>query len=161
MELSSHLHAFATLPLGKSPWYPFSRRLCGPHSQWTYFGEVGSLLPKLGIKPWFIGPLACNQVCLFYVSCVSYERFQLQQVTKNRVPHFTSNLIQVFILYYSSPCIKLMFGKFKTDQMHNFQVVLFILFYFSSKMLRWAAVLQRNTSVLLYKTLKICYACYS
>jgi len=31
MEVSGQLHMLATLPLGKSSWYPLDRRLGGPH----------------------------------------------------------------------------------------------------------------------------------
>jgi hypothetical protein len=37
-----------------------------------------------------------------------------------------------------------MFGKFKTNQMHNFQLVLFILFYFSSDMFRRGAIFKEE-----------------
>jgi hypothetical protein len=37
-----------------------------------------------------------------------------------------------------------MFGKFKTNQMHNFQLVLFTLFYFSSDMFRQAAIFKKG-----------------
>jgi hypothetical protein len=33
MKVSGQLHALATFPQGKSPWYPLNRRLGGPQSQ--------------------------------------------------------------------------------------------------------------------------------
>jgi hypothetical protein len=40
MEVSGQLHAPATLPPGKSPRYPFYRRLGGPQSRSGRYGEV-------------------------------------------------------------------------------------------------------------------------
>jgi hypothetical protein len=37
-----------------------------------------------------------------------------------------------------------MFGKSKTDQMHNFQLVLFLLSYFSPAMFRRAAIFKEE-----------------
>jgi hypothetical protein len=41
------LHALATLPQGKSPWYPLDRRLGGPQSRSGHGGEEknSQLLP--------------------------------------------------------------------------------------------------------------------
>jgi hypothetical protein len=38
--MSGQLHAPAALPPGKSPRYPFYRRLGGPHSRSGQYGEV-------------------------------------------------------------------------------------------------------------------------
>jgi hypothetical protein len=50
-----------------------------------------------------------------------------------------------------------MFGKFKTNQMHNFQLVLFILFYFSTYMFWQAAIFKRNISILYIKLLDVLF----
>jgi hypothetical protein len=39
MEVSGQLHAQATLPPGKSPWYPMDRRLGRPQSRSARGGE--------------------------------------------------------------------------------------------------------------------------
>jgi len=50
MELSGHLHALATLLLGKSP-DTYSVAGCGACCQSGYLGEEEVFLPQLGIKP--------------------------------------------------------------------------------------------------------------
>jgi hypothetical protein len=50
MEVGGHLHAPATLPLGKDPWYALNRRLGGPQSWFGCGGEEKKSLPLLGIE---------------------------------------------------------------------------------------------------------------
>jgi hypothetical protein len=45
MEVSGHLHAPASLPLGKYPLVHIMRRLGGPHSRSGHYGEGINLLP--------------------------------------------------------------------------------------------------------------------
>ena len=66
MELSGQLYALATLPLGKSP-DTHSVGGCGASCQSGYLGEEGSLLPHLGIKPCFLGPLAPSPACVYFL----------------------------------------------------------------------------------------------
>jgi len=51
VEVSGKLHAPATLPQGKSPWYPFDRRLGGAQSHSGHGGEEKNSQPLPGIKP--------------------------------------------------------------------------------------------------------------
>jgi hypothetical protein len=44
--MSGQLHAPAALPPGKSPRYPFYKRLGGPQSQSERYGEVTIFYPK-------------------------------------------------------------------------------------------------------------------
>jgi hypothetical protein len=44
LEVSGQLHAPAALPPGKSPRYPFYRRLGGPQSRSGRYGEWGAVL---------------------------------------------------------------------------------------------------------------------
>jgi hypothetical protein len=45
LKVSGQLHAPAALPPGKSPWYPFYRRLGGPWSWSGRYGEVKIFYP--------------------------------------------------------------------------------------------------------------------
>jgi hypothetical protein len=45
LEVSGQLHAPAALPPGKSPRYPFYRRLGGPQSRFELYGEVKIVYP--------------------------------------------------------------------------------------------------------------------
>jgi hypothetical protein len=50
--VSGQLHAPAALPPGKSPQYPFYRRLGGPQSRSGRYGEVKFFtLPGLELRP--------------------------------------------------------------------------------------------------------------
>jgi hypothetical protein len=51
MEVSGQLHAPATLPPGKSPWYPLDRRLGGPQSRSGFGGEEKNSQPLPGLEP--------------------------------------------------------------------------------------------------------------
>jgi hypothetical protein len=57
MEVNGQLHEPATLPQGKSPWYPSDRRLRGPQS-WSGRGDEknSQLLP--GLEPLISQPIA-------------------------------------------------------------------------------------------------------
>jgi hypothetical protein len=70
MTLNGQLHASATLPCGKSPWYPLTG------------GEVGSivslgslekknLLPLPGINPKFLGHSAYDIVAIMVGGCLN------------------------------------------------------------------------------------------
>jgi hypothetical protein len=54
MEKHGQLHALATLPLGKSPWYPLDRRLGGPQTKSGRCSKEKNVLPLPGIEPWFL-----------------------------------------------------------------------------------------------------------
>jgi len=58
MEVSSQLHALATLLSGKSPWCPLDRSLGGPQSWSGCGGEEKNSQPLLGLKPLIIQPVA-------------------------------------------------------------------------------------------------------
>jgi hypothetical protein len=49
--VSGQLHAPAALPPGKSPRYPFYRRLGGPQSRSGRYGEVKMTLSGLDLSP--------------------------------------------------------------------------------------------------------------
>jgi hypothetical protein len=51
MEVSGQLHAPATLPQGKNPWYPLSRRLSGLQRRSGRGGEEKNSQPPPGIEP--------------------------------------------------------------------------------------------------------------
>jgi hypothetical protein len=53
MEVSGQLHASASLPQEKSPWYPLDWRLGGPQSRSGHGGELSpeALIP-LSHTPW-------------------------------------------------------------------------------------------------------------
>jgi hypothetical protein len=60
LEVSGQLHAPAALPLGKSPRYPFYRRLGGPQSRSGRYGE-DKILDRSGTRtpaPSVIEPVA-------------------------------------------------------------------------------------------------------
>jgi hypothetical protein len=58
MEVSGHLHAPATLPQGKNPWYPSDRKLDGPQSRSGCRGEEKNSQPLPGLEPLIIHPVA-------------------------------------------------------------------------------------------------------
>jgi hypothetical protein len=51
MEVNGQLHAPATLPQGKSPFYTLDRRLGGPQSRSGRYGEEKNSQPPPGIEP--------------------------------------------------------------------------------------------------------------
>jgi hypothetical protein len=59
MEVSGQLHVLEKLyPQGKSPWYPFNRRLGGPLSRSLQGGEEKISQPLPGFEPSIIHPVA-------------------------------------------------------------------------------------------------------
>jgi hypothetical protein len=64
MEVSGQLHAPAALPPGKSPQYPFDRRLGGPQSRSGRYGEVTFFL--LYRDPQLPPPLVVQPVASLY-----------------------------------------------------------------------------------------------
>jgi hypothetical protein len=50
MEVSGQLHAPATLPHGKSPWYTLDRRLGGSQSRYGRGGEEKNPQPLLRLE---------------------------------------------------------------------------------------------------------------
>jgi hypothetical protein len=63
LEVSGQLHAPAALPLGKSPRYPFYRRLGGPQSWSGWYGEVNIFDPTGTRTP---APLVVQPVASHY-----------------------------------------------------------------------------------------------
>jgi hypothetical protein len=49
---------------GNNPWYPFHRKLGGPHSRSGRYGEEKNLRPSPEIKHQFLGPLARSLVAI-------------------------------------------------------------------------------------------------
>jgi hypothetical protein len=60
--MSGQLHAPAALPPGKSPWYPFYRKLGGPQSRSGRYGEVNIFDPTGTRTPAFpvVQPVASH-----------------------------------------------------------------------------------------------------
>jgi hypothetical protein len=58
MEVSGQLHALATLPQGKSPWYPLDRRLGEPQNRSGRGGEENNSQPLPRLEPPIIQPVA-------------------------------------------------------------------------------------------------------
>jgi len=58
MEVHGELHAPATLPLGKHPWYPLYRRLGEPHNWSGHGGEEKNFQPLPGLDLPIIQPVA-------------------------------------------------------------------------------------------------------
>jgi hypothetical protein len=61
LEVSGQLHAPAALPPGKSPRYPFYRRLGGPQSRSGRYGEVKFFFTLPGFElplPLIVQPIA-------------------------------------------------------------------------------------------------------
>jgi hypothetical protein len=66
MEVSGHLHARPLYPQGKSPRYPFDRRLSGPQSRSGRGSEEKNSQPLPGLVPPIIHPVAkCYTTELF------------------------------------------------------------------------------------------------
>jgi hypothetical protein len=62
-------------PQGKSPWYPFDRRLCGPQSRNGRGGEEKNSRPPPGTEPPIIQPVAqryTTELTRFFFSSGSY-----------------------------------------------------------------------------------------
>jgi len=55
-DVSVHLHCPAALPWGKSPQYPFDKRLGVPQSQSEHGGKEKNSQPLPGIEPWSSNP---------------------------------------------------------------------------------------------------------
>jgi hypothetical protein len=63
MEVSGQLHALAALPPGKSPRYPFYRRLGGPQSRSGRYGKVKICYPTETRTP---APLVVQPIASHY-----------------------------------------------------------------------------------------------
>jgi hypothetical protein len=58
MKVNGRLHAPASLPQGKSTWYPLDRKLGGPQSRSGHGGEEKNSHPLPEIEPPIIWPIA-------------------------------------------------------------------------------------------------------
>jgi len=56
MEVSGQIYVLATLPQGKSPWYPLDRRLGEAHRWSGHSSEEKNSLPLLGIETQLASP---------------------------------------------------------------------------------------------------------
>lgn len=66
MEVSVQPCALASLPLGKSTWYPLNRRLGGCENQSGCSGVEKNLLPLPGFEPQIIQPVAQSLLTMLY-----------------------------------------------------------------------------------------------
>jgi hypothetical protein len=56
--VNGQLHASAALPQGKSPWYPFDKRLSESQNRFGRGGEEKNSQPLQGLEPPIIHPVA-------------------------------------------------------------------------------------------------------
>jgi len=83
MEVSGRFHTKVVCHRGKTPQYPTSKRLGGPHTQYGHFGEEKSRLLLLRNEPRFIRCPACSLVTLLtalHLHCVVLNYAQGQKV---------------------------------------------------------------------------------
>jgi hypothetical protein len=117
LEVSGQLHAPAALPPGKSPWYPFYRRLGGPQSRSARNGEVKIFYPTGTPPPLVVQPIASRYT--------NWAILVLLNILLARLPLYVLGIVTVDyewlnFLHLSGTGIKTGLTYWLTDWLTNF-----------------------------------------